>query len=116
MRVFLTRPAPDFLITMEALREVREYLPVLAVKKKLSAAEMTAIVNLLPLHEHPRDAYAAFIPKARQLIGHRDPDDVETLALALTIDAPIWTNDRDFENTGITTYTTAAILTLLEGS
>jgi len=47
------------------------------------------------------------------LIGERDPDDVDLLALALKLDIPIWTNDRDFEKTGVATYTTAQLLSLL---
>ncbi len=115
MRVFNTHPAPDFLVTARVLQEVREYLPVLAAKKKLSAPEMTAIVSLLPLRQYPGDAYAAFIPQATELVGDRDPDDVETLALAFAMEAPIWTNDRDFEGVRVTTYTTAALLALPGG-
>jgi len=32
------------------------------------------------------------------------------LALALKLDYPIWTNDKDFEQTGTTLYTTAKLL------
>ncbi len=51
---------------------------------------------------------------AQSLIGERDPDDVDTLALSLALETPLWTNDRDFEGTGVTTFTTAALLALLE--
>lgn len=113
IRVFLAQPAPDFLITSEVFQEVREYLPRLAEKKRLNAEEMLAIVTLLPLRECARDVYAESIPQAERLIGDRDPDDVETLALALALKVPLWTNDRDFNGLGVTTYTTAALLALL---
>lgn len=115
IRIFLTQPAPDFLITAEVLREVREYLPRLAEKKRLNAEEMLAIITLLPLQECARDVYAGCIPQAERLIGGRDHDDVETLALALALGLPLWTNDRDFGGLGVTTYTTAVLLASLEG-
>jgi predicted nucleic acid-binding protein len=44
----------------------------------------------------------------------KDQDDVELLALALRMKIPVWTNDRDFRNTGVQTYTTAQLLKLLK--
>lgn len=116
IRVFLAQPTTDFAVTAEALGEVQEYLPKLAEKKRLKAADMLAIVTLLPVRECPRDVYEERIPQAQRLIGDRDPDDVDTLALALALQAPIWTNDNDFEDTGVTTYTTATLLALLQGN
>jgi len=47
---------------------------------------------------------------ARKRIGKRDPDDVDLLALALELKIPIWSNDGDFEGTGIEWYPTAQLL------
>jgi len=44
------------------------------------------------------------------LIGQRDPDDVEILALTLHLGIPLWSNDSEFEGTGIEWYTTAELL------
>lgn len=110
MQIFLSRCATDFAVTEAVLREVKEYVPILADRKGLNAGEMLAILALLPLTQHPKALYEAHLPQARNLIGARDPDDVETAALALALDSPIWTNDRDFEGLGFTIYTTAALL------
>jgi len=40
----------------------------------------------------------------------RDPDDWPTVALALTTDAAIWTNDADFLGCGLATWTTDTLL------
>ena len=41
--------------------------------------------------------------------GRRDPEGVELLALALHLSLPVWSNDDDFELTGIEWYTTAEL-------
>lgn len=110
LKIFLSLSATDFAVTEEVIREVKEYLPILADKRGLQTPEMLAILALLPLTQHPKALYEAHLPQARKLIGARDPDDVETAALALALNAPIWTNDRDFEGLGIKIYTTAALL------
>jgi predicted nucleic acid-binding protein len=58
-----------------------------------------------------REAYADALPEATRRITDRDPDDVEILALALHLDIPLWSNDNDFEDTGVEWFTTARLLT-----
>lgn len=50
--------------------------------------------------------------KAKLQIAHRDPQDIEILALALELGRPLWTNDKDFEHTTIQTFTTAELLSI----
>lgn len=64
-------------------------------------------VAALPVRIMERADYATGIREAAERIGRRDPDDVDTLALALTLRWPIWSNDNDFENAGVEWYTTA---------
>jgi predicted nucleic acid-binding protein len=40
----------------------------------------------------------------------RDPEDWDLVALALTLDAPIWTVDKDFIGSGVATWTTQTVL------
>jgi predicted nucleic acid-binding protein len=54
--------------------------------------------------------YEKSIPEARRRIGRRDPDDVDILALALHAGIPVWSNDNDFEGTGVDWFTTAELL------
>ena len=39
---------------------------------------------------------------------------MELLALAIQFELPVWSNDSDFENTGVLWHTTAALLAALE--
>jgi predicted nucleic acid-binding protein len=44
---------------------------------------------------------------------HRDPEDAHAIALARSLDLPLWSNDRDFENIDLERYKTARLLRLL---
>ena len=95
------------------LGEVRGYIPVLSSKTELDPSVLDFLLTLLPLSPYPASVYRRSIPKAKVLIGRRDPGDVDTLALALHLDLPLWTNDRDFEHTGVSLDTTRQLLAQL---
>ena len=42
-------------------------------------------------------------------IGHRDPKDWPTLALALKLDCPVWTDDKDFFGVGVPVWSSQTI-------
>jgi hypothetical protein len=71
-------------------------------------------VATLPVTLGERDEYTASLREAERRIGQRAPDNIDTLALALHLDAPVWSNDRDFEGAGVEWYTTARLLKTLE--
>ena len=96
-----------------AYDEVLEYLPSLAKKKRLELDTLLLAFAALPVTIMERSEYEAKLPAARRRIGRRDPDDVDVLALALTLKLPVWSNDNDFENSGVEWYTTAELLKLL---
>jgi predicted nucleic acid-binding protein len=104
----------EVLATASALEEVHEYAAVLARKKRLPVDTVLTAVVTLPVVIIDRASYAASLTEARRRIGKRDPDDVETLALALHQGLAVWSNDDDFEDAGITWYTTAEILKRLD--
>lgn len=52
--------------------------------------------------------YAVFEREALRRIP-RDPDDWHTVALALTLDAAVWTQDSDFLGCGVPTWTTTTL-------
>ncbi len=56
--------------------------------------------------------YALFEQDARRRIP-RDPDDWHTVALALTLGADIWTQDKDFLGCGVATWTTDTLVAQL---
>ena len=57
----------------------------------------------------PHEIYAPYETVARKRIP-RDPNDWFTVALALAVDAAIWTMDNDFLGCGIATWTTNTLL------
>ena len=96
--------------TNATLAEVREYLPKMSASYGFAPEVLEAQFRLLAITEYPPAGYAKFIPRATRLIGKRDPDDIALLALALALEIPVWTNDRDFEVAGVNCYTTASLL------
>lgn len=96
-----------------AYDEVLEYLPSLAKKKRLHLDTLLLAFAALPVTVVERSEYEAQVPTAQRRIGKRDPDDIDVLALALALKLPVWSNDNDFEDTGVEWYTTAELLKAL---
>jgi predicted nucleic acid-binding protein len=90
--------------------EVQEYSVILAREKRLPVDALLLAMAALPITVVEEPVYASALPRARKLIGQRDADDVDILALALHMRLPLWSNDNDFEDTGIEWYTTAELL------
>ena len=111
------RVLTDFSVEVHACRfnceEVEEYLPSLATKYRLAHEVVEMQWRLLPLHIHDEADYAAQLEHARSLLAKRDPDDAHSLALAMTLNLPLWSNDKDLDGYGITRHTTAKLLVLL---
>jgi predicted nucleic acid-binding protein len=109
-RLILEDPEVEVLTSKATFAEVEEYAAHLAKKRGLPQDVLLLAVAALPVAVVEGDLYAAAVPEAARRIGGRDPDDVEILALALCLDVPIWSNDRDFEDAGVEWYTTAQLL------
>jgi predicted nucleic acid-binding protein len=110
-RVVLTHPEIDGIFTTEVTHaEVEEYAVVLARKRRLPLDILLLTVATLPVSVVERETYVRTVSRARRLIEKRDPDDVEILALALHLKAPLWSNDNDFRALAIEVYTTAELL------
>jgi predicted nucleic acid-binding protein len=52
--------------------------------------------------------------EARRRLSGRDENDWPIVALALQLECPIWTEDRDFFGIGIPTWTTSRIEIFLQ--
>ena len=110
-KLVLSHPEIEGIFTTEVtLSEVEEYVIVLARKRRLSLDTLLLAVAALPVSVVERETYARTVAQARRLIGQRDPDDIEILALALHLKIPLWSNDNDFRDTGVEWYTTAELL------
>lgn len=75
-------------------------------RDSLLVAAMAAISTSVALI--PFEAYSEWETKARKRIP-MDPTDWPTVALALALDAGIWTNDSDFLGCGCPTWTTRTL-------
>ena len=110
LRAFWNEVVKEWATTQFTVNEVLSYLPQLASKLHAPEEVLRLELELLPLAIYKKDSYRDFISEAKRRIAERDENDVDLLALALKLDYSIWTNDKDFEQTGPTLYTTAKLL------
>ncbi len=111
-RIFFETSIQEFAVPEATIREVRRYIPRMALKLGSGRAIIENALELLPLTPYTRQSYRKSVPEAVDRIGWRDPKDVDVLALALHRGIPLWSNDRDFEDAGIACFTTARLLSL----
>ena len=99
-------------------QEILEWLPKLAEKRRLDLGLRLGLLQLLPIKWIDARDYTRFEADARKRMRARDADDWPSVALALALagsrDVTIWTNDRDFEASGLATITTAQLLARLD--
>lgn len=90
---------PNFeLITAECTTwEVKKYLPELAAHTDQTPQNLLLLFELIPVKAYQSKDYENCLPRARDLIGNRDPFDIDILALTLKTRTPLWSNDSDFE-------------------
>jgi predicted nucleic acid-binding protein len=111
----LEHPSVEAVLTAETtFEEVRKYAAHLATRKRLPLDLVMLTMASLPVEIVGRPVYASQLARAEKRIGKRDPDDVDILALALHFKIPLWSNDHDFEDSGVEWYTTEALLKRLD--
>jgi predicted nucleic acid-binding protein len=111
-QLFFEAGISEFAVTESALGEVHYYIPKVAQKLEVNPAFVRFSLDLLPLTVYEPNSYRRSIKKANLQITHRDPQDIEILALSLELGRPLWTNDKDFEDTTIQIFTTAELLSI----
>lgn len=112
-RVFGAAPDLRIVTTEINLEEVREYIPRMADKYGLRLRDLERAMDLWPVEVVPEDGYRDSLEAAKGYLQERDPDDIPLAALALSLRIPIWTNDKDFAEIPLPTYTTGQLLDLL---
>jgi predicted nucleic acid-binding protein len=112
-RVFFESAVKEFAVPERVIAEVHRYVPRVMQKLGVEQVFLEYALDLLPLRVYPARRYARAVREARRRIGRRDPSNVDVLALALHLDVPVWSNDRDFEDTGVSRFTTAELLAVL---
>jgi predicted nucleic acid-binding protein len=111
-QLFFDAGIAEFAVTESALDEVHYYIPKVAQKLEINPAVVRFTLDLLPLTVYEPKSYRRSMKTAKLQIAHRDPQDIEILALTLELERPLWTNDKDFADTTIQTFTTAELLSI----
>ena len=75
--------------------EVARHLPGLAAKRGLDEAQLLAALQVMPIQWKAAADYQDQREEAEKRIAERDPDDWPTVALALKLDLPVWSQDKD---------------------
>jgi predicted nucleic acid-binding protein len=111
-RLFFEAGIAEFAVVESVLAEVQAYVPKMAQKLGVSHEFLFYALELLPLTVCAPKIYRRSLQKAKMQIAHRDPRDVDVLALALALERPLWTNDKDFDDTMAQVLTTAELLAI----
>lgn len=114
MRIFDELDGVEFVTCPYTVKEVELYLPTLATKSGVAEDELSRTLDELPLTIYAESVYQHRLAEARQRI--RDLNDVELLALALELQAPLWSNDTGFDTAGVERYPTGILLRFLPPS
>lgn len=93
--------------------EIARHIPPLAAKRGLDSALMFAALCLMPVEWKASGEYEDRRVEAEERIAARDPDDWPTVALALKLSLPVWSQDKDLADAGIEVFTTGELLDAL---
>lgn len=93
--------------------EIARHIPRLAAKRGLDPALLLAALQVMPIDWKVSADYADQREEAEKRIAARDPDDWPTVALALSLDVPVWSQDKDFTDIGLEVFATGELLDAL---
>jgi predicted nucleic acid-binding protein len=93
--------------------EIARHIPRLANQRRLDSALLFAALQVMPIEWKPAADYDDRREQAEQRIAARDPDDWPTVALALTLGLPVWSQDKDLTTASVEVFTTGELLDAL---
>jgi predicted nucleic acid-binding protein len=93
--------------------EIARHIPPLAAKRGLDSSLMFAALGVMPVDWNASSEYEDHREQADERIAARDPDDWPTVALAMKLGLPIWSQDKDLTDAGIDVFTTGELLDAL---
>lgn len=113
-RLVIASPhGPQCVATNVIAEEIARHLPKLAAKRRLNEQTLLAALHAMPIDWRPPADYEDQREDAHSRIAHRDPDDWPTVALALKLELPVWSQDKDLDDTDLKIYTTGELLDML---
>lgn len=97
----------SFFVPKSAYDEAEEHLASLAIKRGGDPGKALSLLRSLGrlVELIGSEVYGEFEVEARERLARRDPEDWPTLASALALGCPIWTEDTDFFGCGVATWT-----------
>jgi len=104
---------PRCIATEAVADEIVRHIPGLAAKRRLDPALLLTALQVMPLQRAPAVDYEDRRGEAEQRIAARDPDDWPTVALALKLGLPVWSQDKDLTTAGLDVFTTGELLDAL---
>ncbi len=98
LHIFLEGPIDRFITCTVTFSEAMMMVPAICHKRHWPILEAETILHTLPVEVVDRPHYHSFLREATRRIGGKDRHDVDLLALALFEQAPIWSDDSDFQS------------------
>jgi predicted nucleic acid-binding protein len=97
--------------------DARKYIPQLLSSRGVDPETGIAVLDRIRLLVQPVDEalYRDFEQLALERMASRDVEDWPVVAVALLLNVPVWTEDRDFFGSGIATWTTDRVELYLQG-
>ncbi len=112
-RESLLYPSFDLYVPEHFFQELDDNRSTVEEKTGLSESELNLLTSILfeRIHATPREEFKDEIPRAREALSEDEPGDSAFLALAIHLDAAVWSDDQDFRKQDVVqTYTTEEIL------
>ena len=98
--------APDI-----CFADARKYIPSISEKRRIDPEPGIQVLDQLSrlIEVVDRTLYEEFEVSARERVISRDENDWPIVATSLLLKCPVWTEDRDFFGSGISTWTTETV-------
>ena len=112
-RKLITHLKAEFITINFSKKEIEKYLKLILKKAKIDNEEFERIIEALERKMTNIDdrIIEKFIPKAKKIMDHIDPDDTPFIAAALATKAVIWSEDNHFQiQSKIKVYKTKELL------
>lgn len=120
VQVFDSSDVDSFVTTEFNIQEVRHMIPKLAAEYHLDGDGLREVLEKLTrtkLRVLAASDYSSGGKRAQAVMGEIDAKDTDLLALALSLDCPVWTRDSDFREPAVarvvTVYSTGELLKIL---
>jgi predicted nucleic acid-binding protein len=110
--VIASAHGPACVATQAVAEEIARHVPRLAAKRGLDEKLLLAALQVMPIEWRPAADYENERDSAQKRMA-RDPDDWPTVALALVLGLPVWSQDKDLGDAGIEIFTTGELLDAL---